>query len=64
MTAAAQLVAEELECDWRRVRVDYADSNEQLRRKRVWGPMSSAGAAPSGSRRRSCEMPERQRARC
>jgi len=44
MTAAAQLVAEELECDWRRVRVDYADSNEQLRRKRVWGPMSSSGS--------------------
>ena len=44
MTAAAQLVAEELECDWRRVRVDYADSNEQLRRKRAWGPMSSAGS--------------------
>ena len=44
MTAAAQLVAEELECDWKRVRVDYADSNEQLRRKRVWGPMSSAGS--------------------
>ena len=44
MTAAAQLVAEELECDWKRVRVDYADSNEQLRRKRVWGLMSSAGS--------------------
>ena len=44
MTAAAQLVAEELECDWRRVRVDYADSNEQLRRRRVWGSMRSAGS--------------------
>jgi isoquinoline 1-oxidoreductase beta subunit len=44
MTAAAQLVAEELECDWRRVRVDYADSNEQLRRKRVWGSMTTAGS--------------------
>ncbi|MFL6571870.1 MAG: molybdopterin cofactor-binding domain-containing protein, partial [Burkholderiales bacterium] len=44
MTAAAQLVAEELECDWRRVRVDYADTNEQLRRKRVWGSMSSSGS--------------------
>src|SRR4051812_19290925 len=44
MTATAQLVAEELECDWRRVRVDYADSNGQLRRKRVWGSMSSSGS--------------------
>src|SRR3954466_10051067 len=44
MTATTQLVAEELECDWRRARVDYADSNGQLRRKRVWGSMSSSGS--------------------
>ena len=44
MTSAAQLVAEELDCDWRRVRVEFADSNEQLRRARVWGPMASAGS--------------------
>ena len=44
MTSAAQLVAEELDCDWRRVRVEYADTNQQLRRRRVWGPMASAGS--------------------
>jgi isoquinoline 1-oxidoreductase beta subunit len=44
MTSAAQLVAEELECDWRRVRVEYADANEQLTRKRIWGSMASAGS--------------------
>jgi len=44
MTSAAQLVAEELDCDWRRVRIEYADSNEQLRRKRIWGPMAAAGS--------------------
>lgn len=44
MTSAAQLVAEELDCDWTRVRVEYADSNEQLRRARVWGPMAAAGS--------------------
>jgi isoquinoline 1-oxidoreductase beta subunit len=44
MTSAAQLVAEELECDWRRVRVEYADANEQLKRKRIWGAMASAGS--------------------
>ena len=44
MTAAAQLVAEELDCDWKNVRVDYADSNDQLRRKRAWGPMSTSGS--------------------
>jgi isoquinoline 1-oxidoreductase subunit beta len=53
MTAAAQLVAEELECDWRRVRVEYADSNENLKRKRIWGPMVSAR---SGAIRESHEV--------
>ena len=44
MTAAAQLVAEELECDWRRVRVEYADTNDQLKRARAWGSMASSGS--------------------
>jgi isoquinoline 1-oxidoreductase beta subunit len=44
MTSAAQLLAEELECDWRRVRVEYADTNEQLKRKRAWGSMAAAGS--------------------
>jgi isoquinoline 1-oxidoreductase subunit beta len=44
MTSAAQLVAEELECDWRRVRVEYADTNEHLKRKRAWGPMAAAAS--------------------
>ena len=44
MTSAAQLVAEELDCDWSRVRVEYADANEQLKRKRIWGPMAAAGS--------------------
>ena len=45
MTSAAQLVAEELDCDWSRVRVEYVDSNEQHRRKRLWGPMAAARSA-------------------
>jgi isoquinoline 1-oxidoreductase beta subunit len=45
MTSAAQLVAEELECDWRRVRVEYADTNEHLKRKRAWGPMAAAASS-------------------
>ncbi|MDQ5849743.1 MAG: molybdopterin-dependent oxidoreductase [Pseudomonadota bacterium] len=44
MTAAAQLVAEELECDWSKVRVEYADTNAQVRRKRVWGDMAAVGS--------------------
>jgi len=44
MTSAAQLVAEELECDWNKVRVEYADTNAQVRRKRVWGDMAAVGS--------------------
>ena len=34
-TGLAQLVAEELECDWSKVRAEYADVNEHLRRIRI-----------------------------
>ena len=44
MTSAAQLVAEELECDWSRVRVEYADTNQHLKRKRAWGDMAAVGS--------------------
>lgn len=50
MTAAAQLLAEELDCDWSRVRIEYVEANEQLKRKRVWGSMA---AARSGTIRES-----------
>ena len=44
MTACAQLVAEELNCDWKKVRVEYASPNEQIKRKRIWGDMASVGS--------------------
>jgi isoquinoline 1-oxidoreductase subunit beta len=43
-TAAPRLVAEELECDWKKVRVEYASPNEHIRRKRIWGNMQSVGS--------------------
>ncbi len=43
-TALAQLVAEELDCDWMKVSAEFASPNEHVRRKRVWGSMSTGGS--------------------
>jgi isoquinoline 1-oxidoreductase subunit beta len=45
MTGLAQLVAEELGCDWHKVSTEFASPNEQVRRKRIWGSMSTGGSA-------------------
>ena len=44
MTSAPMLVAEELECDWRRVKIEYASANANVKRKRAWGDMASVGS--------------------
>jgi isoquinoline 1-oxidoreductase beta subunit len=44
LTALAQLVAEELDCDWANVSTEFASPNENLRRNRVWGSMSTGGS--------------------
>jgi isoquinoline 1-oxidoreductase beta subunit len=44
MTSAPMLVAEELECDWKRVKIEYVSANENVKRKRVWGDMASVGS--------------------
>src|SRR5918912_315371 len=43
-TALAMLVAEELECDWSRVKAEFAPPHENLARNRVWGDMSTGGS--------------------
>lgn len=43
-TGLAMLVAEELECDWGKVRSEYADVNEHVRRNRIFGPMTTGGS--------------------
>lgn len=44
-TALAQLVAEELDCDWNKVSAEFASPNEHIKRKRIWGSMSTGGSA-------------------
>lgn len=43
-TALAQLVAEELDCDWAMVSAEFASPNEHVRRQRIWGSMSTGGS--------------------
>jgi isoquinoline 1-oxidoreductase subunit beta len=44
LTALAQLVAEELDCDWANVSAEFASPNEHVRRNRIWGSMSTGGS--------------------
>jgi len=44
LTGLAQLVAEELECDWKKVSVERITPGQNLARKRVWGDMSTGGS--------------------
>jgi len=44
MTGLAMLVAEELECDWTKVRAEFAAPHDNLARDRVWGDMSTGGS--------------------
>src|SRR5262245_11685568 len=43
-TGLAMLVAEELECDWNRVRAELATPHDNLARDRVYGDMSTGGS--------------------
>jgi len=44
ITGLAQLVAEELECDWAKVTTEYPTPGQNLARKRVWGSYSTGGS--------------------
>jgi isoquinoline 1-oxidoreductase beta subunit len=44
MTSLAMLVAEELECDWAKVRTTLVAPHDNLRRNRVWGDMSTGAS--------------------
>ncbi|WP_407159555.1 molybdopterin cofactor-binding domain-containing protein [Bradyrhizobium sp. STM 3557] len=44
LTGLAQLVAEELECDWSKVTTEYPTPGQNVARKRVWGEFSTGGS--------------------
>ena len=44
LTGLAQLVAEELECDWSKVRTEYPTPGQNLKRNRVWGNFATGGS--------------------
>ncbi len=43
-TGIAQLIAEELECDWHKIAVESVTPQDNLARKRVWGEMITVGS--------------------
>jgi isoquinoline 1-oxidoreductase beta subunit len=44
LTGLAQLVAEELECDWSKVTTEFPSPGQNVARKRVWGDYSTGGS--------------------
>ena len=44
LTGLAQLIAEELECDWSKVTTEYVTPGQSVARKRAWGAFASTGS--------------------
>src|SRR6266404_5415234 len=44
LTGLAQLVAEELECDWSKVTTEFPTPSQSVARKRAWGDFSTGGS--------------------
>jgi isoquinoline 1-oxidoreductase beta subunit len=44
LTGLAQLVAEELECNWTKVTTEFPSPGQSVARKRVWGDFSTGGS--------------------
>jgi isoquinoline 1-oxidoreductase beta subunit len=44
LTGLAQLVAEELECDWSKVTTEFPTPGQSVARKRIWGDFSTGGS--------------------
>ena len=44
MTALPMIITEELQCDWSKVRIEYASANRNIRENKVYGDMFSHGS--------------------
>jgi len=44
LTGLAQMVAEELECDWSKVTYEFPTAGQNVARKRIWGDFFTAGS--------------------
>jgi isoquinoline 1-oxidoreductase subunit beta len=44
MTALPMMISEELQCDWSKVRIEYASANRNIRENKVYGDMFSHGS--------------------
>jgi isoquinoline 1-oxidoreductase beta subunit len=44
ITGLAQMVAEELECDWFKIMTEYPTPGQSVARKRIWGDFSTGGS--------------------
>src|SRR5205814_5310564 len=44
ITGLGQLIAEELDCDWSKVEIEYPTPGQSVARKRAWGDFSTGGS--------------------
>src|SRR5258708_5371576 len=44
ITGLARLIAEELDCDWNKVEIEYPTPGQSVARKRAWGEFSTGGS--------------------
>ena len=62
LTGLAQLVAEELECDWAKVTTEYPTPGQNVARSRVWRTSRPPAARASASRTNTSARAARPRA--